>query len=79
MQAALHIKTKVLPGNKIEVTAPELKEGDAIDVFLVLPEPPASPRRSALEIIRSLHGHRLFQSAEEVDRHRQEERDAWDR
>jgi hypothetical protein len=79
MQPALHLKTTVLPGNKIEVTATELKVGETVDVFLVLPESTSPPGRSALEIIRSLGGHRLFQSPEEVDRYLQEERDSWER
>ena len=79
VQTALHVKTVVLPGNKIEVTAAQLREGDPVDVFVVLPEAPLIPRRSALEIIESLKGHRLFQTPEEVDRHLQEERDSWER
>lgn len=79
MQAALHLKTRVLPGKRVELTAAELKEGETVDVFLVLPEAPPAPRRSALEVIQSLQGHRLFQTPEEVDRYLQEERDSWDR
>jgi hypothetical protein len=79
MQSALHIKTTVLPGHRIEVAAPQLKEGAPVDVFLVLPEAEGASRKSALEIIRQLKGHRLFQTPEEVDRHLKEERDAWDR
>ena len=75
MQAALYIQTKVLPGNRIEVAASELKEGDVVDVFLVLPEPPQAARRSALDVIAALQGHRLFRTPEEVDRYVQEERD----
>ena len=77
MQNALHVKTKVLPGHKIEITADQLQEGDAIDVFLLLP-PTSAPRPSALDIIRGLNGHRLFQTPQEVDRYLQEERDSWD-
>ena len=78
MQSALHITTKVLPGNKIEINAPELPEGTSVEVFLVVPTPPNPPRRSALEIIDSLKGHRLFETAEEADRYLQEERDSWE-
>jgi hypothetical protein len=78
MQSALHITTKVLPGNKIEIDAPELAEGTAVEVFLVVPEPSSPPRRSALEIIDSLKGHRLFETAEEADTYLQKERDSWE-
>jgi hypothetical protein len=78
MQSALHITTKVLPGNKIEITALELPEGTSVEVFLILPEPPNPPLRSVLEIIDSLKGHRLFETAEEADRYLQKERDSWE-
>ena len=38
MQPALHLTTKVLPGNKIEIEIPEGEIGDTVDVFVVLPE-----------------------------------------
>jgi hypothetical protein len=78
MQPALHIRTLVLPGNRVEVTAPELQEGEAIEVFLVRPEAQV-PLVSSLQIIESLKGHRLFQDASEVSRRLNEERDSWDR
>ena len=77
MQSALHIKTKVLAGNKIEIATPDLKEGDPVEVFLVLPETPAAPPRPALEIIEALNGHRLFETPQDVDRDLQGERDSW--
>lgn len=61
MQTALRVTATVVPGNKIEVTAPGLREGETVDVFLILPMPPSSPRHCALEIIHGLKGHRLFQ------------------
>jgi hypothetical protein len=80
MQAALRITTRVLPGNRIEITAPGLTEGAPVDVFLVLPETPASPCRSVLEFLDSLPpGPRLFKTSEEADRYLREERDTWDR
>ena len=78
-QVALRITTRVRPGHKIEVTALELIEGEAVEVFLTLTRQAEAPRRSALEIIESLHGHRLFQTAADVDCHLQEERDSWQR
>jgi hypothetical protein len=77
MQSALHLTTRVLPGNRIEVAVPELKVGDPVEVFLVARPIPAGPGDSALEIIESLGGHRLFSTTEEVDRYVQEERDEW--
>lgn len=81
MQSALHIKATVLPGKRIEVTVPELTEGEAIDVFLVLPQAAAPARRSMLELLEALPpgGPRLFKTPQDADRYLQEERDSWDR
>ena len=38
MQPALHLTTKVLPGNKIEIEISEGEIGDTVDVFVVLPK-----------------------------------------
>jgi hypothetical protein len=70
-------QTTVLPGHRIEIAAPELGEGTQVEVLILTL--PNHPRRSALEVIKSLHGHRLFQTPEQVQRHLQQERDAWDR
>ena len=40
MQLALHLTTKILPGNKIEIEIPEGEIGDTVDIFVVLPEKP---------------------------------------
>jgi len=81
MQTAYHTTTTVLPGHRIEVTAPSLPEGAQVRVVLI-PEPVANPapdRRSGLEIIESYKGPGLFRTAEEIDRYINEERDSWDR
>jgi hypothetical protein len=75
----LQTQTTVLPGHRIEVSIPELPEGTCVDVLIMPASKPAPARRSALEIIQSLHGHRLFQTPEQVCLHLQQERDAWDR
>jgi hypothetical protein len=76
---ALHLMARVQPGNKIEITAPDLKEGQEFDVFLI-PRAPERPRRSVLEFLDSLPpGPRSAPTWEEIERRFQEERDAWDR
>ena len=79
MQSALRLTARVKPGNKIEITVPELTEGDSVEIILMLPEKFVASRPSALDIIRSLKGHRLFQSPDEVDCYLQRERNSWDR
>jgi len=87
MQTTLRLTARVLAGSRIEITAPELREGDAVDVFVVLPdtqaadsspEPPS--RLSALELLDSLPpGPRALPTWEQLERSLQEERAAWDR
>jgi hypothetical protein len=43
MGATLEIQTKVLPGNKIEVEAPDLRVGDQVKVTIERAETPAAP------------------------------------
>ena len=35
MHSALHLQSTVLPGRRIEVTAPELSEGDTVDLIII--------------------------------------------
>jgi hypothetical protein len=80
MQSALHTTTKVLPGNKIEINAPELPEGTSVEVFLVLPVPPELQHRSVLEFLDSLPaGPRSSKTWTEIEQRIQEERDSWER
>jgi hypothetical protein len=80
MQSALHITTKVLPGNKIEINAPELPEGTSVEVFLVLSAPPKTRRRSILEFLDSLPAEpRSSETWTEIEQHLQEERNSWER
>lgn len=78
MQPSLHIKTHVLPGNKLEIEIPEAAIGDAVDVFVILPEKTASKRSSILETIEQIRSKRQFRSSEDIDKQLQEERDSWD-
>lgn len=80
MQPALRLETTVLPGHRLEITAPELPEGARVEVIVVLPAPDSAPRRSMLEFLATLPpGSLFFQSPEEANRYLQEERDSWDR
>jgi hypothetical protein len=78
MQTLLRLETTVLPGNRLEVTAPELPEGARVEVIVVLAE--QQPRRmSMLEFLETLPpSPLLFKTAEDVNRYLQEERDSWD-
>lgn len=80
MQSALRLEATVLPGHRLEISAPELPEGARVEVIVVLPEEPESRRVSMLEFIKSLPpGPRAFPTWEEYERHLREEKDAWER
>ena len=75
MQKALHIRTTVQPGGKVEFASPELDAGQTVDV-VVLHESNAKGR-SIMEILNSGPERRLFQSAEEVKAYLAEEKASW--
>jgi hypothetical protein len=79
MRAALHLKTTVLPGGKIEIVDQELPAGESVEVIVLLPTSPASVRRSAVDILAEAPGQRLFKTAADVEAYLQLERDAWER
>jgi hypothetical protein len=79
MLAALRIATTVLPGGKIEVVDPQLPSGEAVDVIVLLSEPPSAKRQSVVDVLAGAPGHILFRTAEEVDAYLNTERDAWER
>ncbi|MDM9384140.1 hypothetical protein QUB80_26035 [Chlorogloeopsis sp. ULAP01] len=79
MQPALHITTKVLSGNKIEIEIPDAKEGDNVDVFVILPEKLESKRRSVVELIEKIRNQpSSFRTTEDIDKQLQQERESWD-
>ena len=81
MQTALRMETTVLPGNRVEVSVPELPEGTKVDVLVTCPSANAPTRRmSMLEFVKSLPpGPRAFDTWEEYEKFLQEERDSWER
>ena len=77
MQKALHMRTTVLPGGKIEIVDQGLTEGETVEV--VISPAPAPPARSAWQIISEGPEQRLFKTAKEVDDYIAEERASWER
>ena len=77
MQKALHIRTTVQPGGKVEFACPELEAGQSVDV--VVTRSSSTERRSVIDILAEAPGHRLFKTAKEVDDYIKEERASWDR
>ncbi len=83
VQEALHITTRILPGGRIDIAAPQLQPGESVDVFILRgygPAPAAMPvRRSAVDILADAPAHRLFNDADQVDAYVQQQRNSWDR
>ena len=77
MEKALHIRTTVLPGGKVEIVDQELIEGENVDV--VISSTPVPTGRSIMEILNSGPERRLFQTAEEVKAYLKEEKASWHR
>jgi hypothetical protein len=77
ISTAIQFHTTVLPGHRIELSAPQLPEGCSATVFVVLDETPG-PKRRLNDILEGYPGGELFRSAEEVDVYLRAERDAWD-
>ena len=77
MRKALHVRTTVQPGGKVEFASPELEAGQTVDV-VVLHESTARGR-SIMEILNSGPDERLFHTAEEVREYLAEEKASWDR
>jgi hypothetical protein len=79
MQSALHLKTQVLPGNKIEIQSDNLEIGDTVDVFVVISPDKEKQKSSVIDLIQKMRGNRnCFKTAEEIDQYIQEERESWD-
>ena len=77
MQKALHIRTTVQPGGRIEIEDQELQAGENVDV--VVSRPPASERRSIIDILEEAPGGLVFKTAEDVAAYLKEEKEAWGR
>ena len=76
MQKALHIRTTVQPGGKIEIVNPELEAGQTVDVVVL--HGSTAKGRSIMKILNSGPERRLFQTAKEVREYLAEEKASWD-
>jgi hypothetical protein len=74
----IQLRTTVLPGNRIEIHAPELPEGSTATVLITIAEEEMS-KRPFRQVLGDYAGGQLFKSAEEVDAYLRAERDSWDR
>jgi hypothetical protein len=74
----VRVRTVILPGGKIEISAQELIPGRRATVVITIEDNETMEQPHVIDILKKLPGHRLYQSAEEVDAYVREERDAWE-
>lgn len=80
LRTTLHLRATVQHGKRVEITSDELREGESVDVFLVMPNRSALEHGSIVEFFDSLPaGPRSYRTWEDVERRFQEERNSWDR
>jgi hypothetical protein len=79
MAIEVRIETVVLPGGKIEISTPELIPGQRATVVVIVENGRQHEPAHVIDILKSLPGHRLFHTAEEVDTYLHQERDSWER
>ena len=77
MHKALHIRTTVQPGGRIEIVDEELTDGESVDVVVSPASPPE--RRSAVDILNEAPGGLVFKTAADVTAYLKEEKEAWSR
>jgi hypothetical protein len=80
MAITLRLRATVQPGHRLEVVAPELPEGETVEVVVQFSPAGAPARGGVLDFLDALPpGPRSATTWEEVERQFQQERDAWDR
>jgi hypothetical protein len=82
MPAAVRMTTTVLPGHRIEITAPELPVGGTVEVTVTVPTPTTTPvpeSKGILDFINSSPFRKTAEEWEQFERDFQEERNSWDR
>lgn len=81
MQTAFRMTTKVHTGGKVELIVPQLPVEEMVEIIILFPLAELSstipPKRSVMDILREMPGHRLFQTVEDVTHYLQEEHGTW--
>jgi hypothetical protein len=69
---------RVLPGHRVEIVAPELAEGDLVDVIVLPHAVPTKAGQSVIEFLDTLpDGPRAFATWEEYEQHLRDQKLAW--
>jgi hypothetical protein len=78
MATEVRVKTVVLPGGKIEISAPAFIPGRPATVVVTIEDNEPIEQPHVINILKMLPGHRLYQNAEAADACIREEWDAWE-
>ena len=73
MAIEVRMKTKVLPGGKIEISAPELIAGQEATIVVTVEDYKLNGQGHVIDLLKNLPGRQLFHTAEEIDTHIREE------
>lgn len=80
MTIEIAIRTTILPGGKIEISAPQRVAGQQATVIVKVEDEQPEKLTITERLARAnYHGGALFKTAEEVDAYICEERDSWER
>lgn len=77
MRKALHVRTTVLPGGKVEIVSQELPVGEDVDVVVSPAYPPE--RRSAVDVLNEAPSGLVFKTAANVASYLKQEKESWGR
>lgn len=79
-QTAVRVTAEVLAGHRIEISVPELREGQQVDIIVIPRQMDLMTGPTLLEFLDQMPpGPRSAQTWEDVEQLFQEERDSWDR
>ena len=83
MQTALKLTARVMAGHRVEFTAPELSEGEVVELIVLRSNDPSAGAfqyQSAWEYLQSLpRVERTAEEWDEIEREFRDQRDSWDR
>lgn len=79
MAIELRMKTKVLPGGKIEISVPELLAGQEVTIVVTIEDNMLNRQNHVIDILKNVAGPQLFSTAENVDTYICKERESWNR
>lgn len=79
MAIEIRMKTKVLPGGKIEISVPELLAGQEVTIVVTGEDTTLIEQDHVIDLLKTVAGHQLFSTTEEVDTYINDERESWGR